>query len=180
MQLSMFFFARLVDRLTDLQITNVLQFVGHRGRAVIRAMFNESDGGAETESNAAQWHADDVPHGLTTQTLKYSGYPLSVTELDTKSLIDWAERGEAIIEMVAVVGDTLVEGSIVLRMHGGNGKMAQAGRSRPCRGRLGTGPMTVVERIRRSATPATQAALPAQSSWAWGGNASWQPREGQG
>ena len=84
-----------MDRLTDLQITNVLQFVGDRGREVIRVMFNESDGGAETESNAAQWHADGVQHGLTIQTLKYSGYPLTVTELDTKSLIDWAERGEA-------------------------------------------------------------------------------------
>jgi len=123
MLLSMFFFARLVDRLTDLQITNVLQFVGNHGREVIRAMLNESDGGAETESNTAQWHADGVQHGLTIQTLKYSGYPLTVTELDTKSLTDWAERGEAVIEMVAVVGDTLVDGSIVLRMHGGNGKV---------------------------------------------------------
>jgi uncharacterized membrane protein len=37
-------------------------------------------------------------------------------------LIDWAERSEAVIEMVAAVGDTLVDGSIVLRTHGGNGK----------------------------------------------------------
>ncbi|MGY8664890.1 DUF2254 domain-containing protein [Bradyrhizobium sp. UFLA05-109] len=121
MLLSMFFFARLVDRLTDLQITNVLRFVGDRGREVIRAMFNERDYASESESNAAQWHADGVQHGLTIQTLKYSGSPLTMTELNTKSLIDWAERGEAVIEMVAVVGDTLVDGSVVLRMHGGNG-----------------------------------------------------------
>jgi uncharacterized membrane protein len=123
MLLSMFFFARLVDRLTDLQITNVLRFVGDRGREVIRAMFNESGYRPETESNAAQGHADGIQHGLTVQTLKYSGYPLAFTELDTKLLIDWAERGDAVIEMVAVVGDTLVDGSTVLRMHGGNGKI---------------------------------------------------------
>ena len=93
MLLSMFFFARLVDRLTDLQITNVLRFVGDRGREVIRAIFNESGYRAETESNAVQGHADGVQHGLTVQTLKYSGYPLTFIELDTKSLIDWAERG---------------------------------------------------------------------------------------
>ena len=123
MLLSMFFFARLVDRLADLQIANVLQFIGDRGREVIRAMFNESDGGLAIESHAAQSLADDGQHGPTIQTLTYSGYPRAVTELDTKSMIDQAERGEAVIELVAVVGDTLLDGNIVLRVHGGNGKI---------------------------------------------------------
>ncbi|MBQ0820949.1 DUF2254 domain-containing protein [Microvirga sp. HBU67558] len=123
MLLSMFFFARLVDRLADLQIGNVLQLIGDRGREVIRDMFSESDAALEIEGNIAQCHFDAVKHGLTIQTLKYSGYPRAVTMLDTKSMVDHAERGDAVIEMVVAVGDTLLDGSTVLRVHGGNGKI---------------------------------------------------------
>ena len=50
--LSMMVFAKLVQRLNDIQITNVLHFVGQQGREVIRAMFPRLDApaGATPES----------------------------------------------------------------------------------------------------------------------------------
>ena len=50
--LSMMVFAKLVQRLNDIQITNVLRFVGQQGREVIRAMFPRLDtvGDAAPES----------------------------------------------------------------------------------------------------------------------------------
>ena len=48
--LSMLLCSRLVQRLTDLQITSVLQLVGDKGREVIRDMFRRLD-----ERPAAEW-----------------------------------------------------------------------------------------------------------------------------
>ena len=41
--LSMLLFSRLVQRLTDLQVTSVLQLIGDKGREVIRSMFVRVD-----------------------------------------------------------------------------------------------------------------------------------------
>jgi hypothetical protein len=40
---SMLLFSRLVQRLSDLQITNVLHLTGDKGREVIRDMFGRLD-----------------------------------------------------------------------------------------------------------------------------------------
>jgi uncharacterized membrane protein len=123
MILSMLLFSRLVQRLTDLQITNVLRLIGDRGREVIRYTFNGRDGRPAADGTSAALFADSVHLGPTIQTLTYSGYPRTITSVDAKAIIHQAEQGEAVIEMVSVVGDTLVDGSFVLRVHGGNGKV---------------------------------------------------------
>ena len=75
---SMMVFAKLVQRLNDIQITNVLHFIGQQGREVIQAMFPRLDtpAGAAPES----WRAavEEARQHPVTQTLRYSGEPQTV------------------------------------------------------------------------------------------------------
>ena len=124
--LSMIVFARLVQRLNDIQITNVLHFVGQQGREVIRAMFPRLDtpAGATPES----WRAavEDVQRRPVTQTLRYSGEPQTVTRFQIAALVRQAQTADAVIVMECAVGDTLVEDTLLLRVHGGREPLAEA------------------------------------------------------
>jgi uncharacterized membrane protein len=53
-----------------------------------------------------------------TQTLNYFGNPRTITELDVNALVGLARQADGTIVMAAAVGDTLVEGGEVLRVHG--------------------------------------------------------------
>jgi uncharacterized membrane protein len=44
--------------------------------------------------------------------------------LNTAALVELGRQNGAVIEMVSGVGDTLVDGSVVLRIHGGKGRLA--------------------------------------------------------
>src|SRR5262249_36482304 len=115
---SMLLFALLVQRLTDLQITSVLQLIGDKGREVIRDMFRELDkvpGGKliSGSKSAADLHLPPI-----TQTVVYAGHPRTIARLNTDALVHQAQRSAAIIEMVSAVGDTLLEGSTVMRVRG--------------------------------------------------------------
>jgi len=122
---SMLLFSRLVQRLTDLQITSVLQLIGDKGREVIRDTFRHLD-----ERPAAEWQAGiESAHGgrlgPVSQTLVYSGYPRTIAEVNTDALVRQARRRGGVIVMACAVGDTLVEGGVVLRVHGAKGKLAE-------------------------------------------------------
>src|SRR5262245_6490610 len=97
---SMILFALLVQRLTDLQISNVLHFVGGKGREIIGEMFRPLD----LRSNPGQGgtialHARAAT-GPITQTLKYSGEPRTVARFNIAALVQRAEQAGAVIEMV--------------------------------------------------------------------------------
>ena len=111
---SMFLFARLVQRLTSLQINQVLQFVGARGRAVIHETFPR---GAELAAviDAAEEARGDL--GPVTQTLRYEGKPRSIARLDIPALVRQARQADAVIVLDSAVGDTLVEDTVILRVH---------------------------------------------------------------
>jgi len=115
--LSMLVFARLVHRLTHLQITHVLAFIGRRGRSVIRAMFPRLDApqaAAESWQSAMERIRDRPP----TQVPRYSGEPRVVTRVALDTLARQAEAADAVIVLECAVGDTLVEDSLLLRVHG--------------------------------------------------------------
>lgn len=124
--LSMMAFAKLVQRLNDIQITNVLHFVGQQGREVIRAMFPRLDtpGGATPES----WRAavEAIQQRPVTQTLHYSGEPQTVARFQISALVRQAQAADAVIVMECAVGDTLVEDTLLLRVHGGQPPLAEA------------------------------------------------------
>ena len=116
--LSMLLFSRLVQRITDLQITNVLHFIGDKGREVIRETFQRlvahSVQGEESETT----HIEGAQLGRPTQMLRYSGYPRIIARLDMDALARQAQLANGIIVMTCAVGDTLVEDTLLLQIHG--------------------------------------------------------------
>jgi|SRR5262245_3617209 len=108
---SMLLFSLLVQRITDLQITNVLQKIGDQGRDVIRGMFARLDQARNNRSAA-------FTLGELTQTLHYTGEPRSIAKFDIAGLTRLAEAAGAIIVMECAVGDSLVDNTLLLRVHG--------------------------------------------------------------
>ena len=113
---SMLMFARLMQRLGDLQIGNVLHLVGDQGRAVIGEMFRPLDD-ASAARRASEAAASQARLGRATQTLKYSGKPRAIASLDVGALVALARQAGGTIVMACAVGDTLVEGVVLLRVH---------------------------------------------------------------
>ncbi|MDS4028291.1 MAG: DUF2254 domain-containing protein [Candidatus Contendobacter sp.] len=124
--LSMAVFAKLVQRLNDIQITNVLHFIGQQGREVIRTMFPRLD--APTDPTPESWRAavEAAQRRPVTQTLRYSGEPLTVARFRIAALVRQAQAADVAIVMECAVGDTLVEDTLLLRVHGGRGPLAEA------------------------------------------------------
>lgn len=115
---STLLFARLVQRLSDLQIGRVLYAVGDRGREVIRETY--------ATIPAARGAVDaTMPHARTTQTIPHLGEPRSVVSLDVAGLVRMAHEVHATIVMVCAVGDTLIEGNDLLHVHGGQARISE-------------------------------------------------------
>lgn len=116
--LSMLLFARLIQRLNDLQISSVLKTIGDRGRAVIRDMFRRLDEASDPTGPAAT--AIDMSRlGPATQTVTYAGAPRIIAELDIRRLVRLAQQGKAVIIIASAVGDTIFDGNPLLTVHGG-------------------------------------------------------------
>ena len=114
--ISMLMFARLMQRLGDLQIGNVLHLVGDQGRAVINDMFRRLNGKPGV-SRACELIEDRARLGRVTQTVKYFGKPRAISKFDVNSLVALARQAGGTIVMACAVGDTLVEGTVLLRLH---------------------------------------------------------------
>jgi uncharacterized membrane protein len=111
---SMLLFSRLVQRLSDLQITNVLHLTGDKGREVIGDMFGRLDGTGIAMRVPREGTAQ---LGAPTQTLRYSGEPRTIAKLDIDALVRQAQRAQGVIVLACAVGDTLVEGTLLLQVH---------------------------------------------------------------
>ncbi len=122
---SMLLFSRLVQRLNDLQITSVLRLIGDKGREVIRDMFQPLDEKPAAELKLANQAAINAQLKAVTQTLRYSGEPRAIAQLDIEALVRQAERAKGVIVMACAVGDTLVEGTLLLRVHGAGIRLAE-------------------------------------------------------
>ena len=114
--LSVVLFSRLIQRVNDLQITNVLRTIGDKGRQVIREMLRNLD-----ERTVAGRNVAPESLGPVTQTLKYSGEPRTIATLEVGALVQEAAASGALIVMTCAVGDTLVEETVILRVHGAKG-----------------------------------------------------------
>jgi uncharacterized membrane protein len=95
----------------------VLHLIGDQGRAVIQDMFPrlEERAAASALETRSGLRARLAP---ATQTLKHFGNPRTITELDVEALVGLARQASGTIVMAAAVGDTLVEGTEILRVHG--------------------------------------------------------------
>ena len=123
--LSMIVFARLVQRLNDLQITNVLHFIGQQGRQVIRTMFPRLDAVGDATPESWRIAAKEAQQHPVRKTLRYSGEPQTITRFQIDALVRLAREADAVIVMECAVGDTLTEDTLLLRVYGGRQPLAE-------------------------------------------------------
>ena len=118
---SMLLFARLIQRINDLQISNVLRLVGDRGRVVIEEMFPAAAEALSSSSSSDRLEESGM--GPIRQQIVYRGPPQAVASIDLGSLLKTAERSGCVLALVCAVGDTVVEGDPLLRVHGGQDRL---------------------------------------------------------
>jgi uncharacterized membrane protein len=110
---SMGMFIALIERVGFLQINRMLIFTGDQGREAIAALYSPVGLSAKVRDPAED-------RGLpVSQTLSHVGRPQVIQAVDLAALVELAAAGEAIIEMKAAVGDTVLEMTPLLLVHGG-------------------------------------------------------------
>jgi uncharacterized membrane protein len=110
-------FIALVERITVLQINGMLAFTGDQGRGVIERMY------PPLETPIARAEPEEFQKVPVTQTLLHAGRPCALQAVDTPALLQTATYSGGIVELVSSVGDTVVEGTLLLRIHGGREKI---------------------------------------------------------
>jgi uncharacterized membrane protein len=113
----MLLFSRLIQSLHDLQISNILQAIGKRGRGVIAEMAERVDELPE-KCRQSPMSAEDI-FGPVTQTVTYSGEPRAIARFDIERLVRIAQQADAVIVMACAVGDTIFDAGMLLSVHGG-------------------------------------------------------------
>ena len=117
---SVVFFVLLVEKLAMLQISRVLAYAGDRGREVIERDYTALGAGGGEEGKPA---ADELPPE--SQVVLHRGGPAVIQAIDVKGLVALASREGAVVAMAWAVGDTLVDGMPLLRVHGGGGPLPE-------------------------------------------------------
>jgi uncharacterized membrane protein len=109
---SMGMFIALIDRIGALRITRMLAFIGDKGREAIDELYpsTELDAGdletAESRGTNAVW------------TLRYAGSPQVIQAINAVRLMSLARQWNAVIEVTAAVGDTVLEMTPLMRVYG--------------------------------------------------------------
>jgi uncharacterized membrane protein len=114
---SVLFFVLLVEKLGMLQIARVLAYAGDQGRAVIErdyALLASGEGGGKAPTAKG---SDALP--AVSQLLVHRGGPAVIQAVDVPGLVALAAREQAVLAMAWAVGDTVVDGMPLLRVHGG-------------------------------------------------------------
>jgi uncharacterized membrane protein len=112
---SLLAFARLVHKMSELQITNVLDNLGEKGRKVIHDALRPTtvDGGERNDVVAQPLNLGPVLQAMT-----YTGRPRVIAQFDVDALVLLAQDAGAVIAFECAVGDTLVANMPMLRVHG--------------------------------------------------------------
>jgi len=105
-------FIALVQRISLLQISRMLVFTGDQGRKVIASNYLAADSVVGVVA-AAQFHA--LP---CTQTLVHEGSPRCLQAIDSDTMVKLAKGSGGVIEVLAAVGDTVIEGMPLLQLLG--------------------------------------------------------------
>jgi uncharacterized membrane protein len=123
---SVVFFVLLVKKVTMLQISHVLAYAGDQGRAVIERQYTALGEGGPENGRAADGELPAV-----SQVLVHRGGPAAIQAIDVPRLVALAERERAVVAMAWAVGDTLVDGMPLLRVHGGGRPVPERQLRRP-------------------------------------------------
>jgi len=109
---SVVMFINLVERIRLLQVNRMLIFTGDQGRHVITTIYPSE------KTQAVFTGTDDFRALPRTQTLIHHGRPRSVQAVDVPALVNLAKVAGGVIEIVAAVGDTVVELTPFLQVYG--------------------------------------------------------------
>jgi uncharacterized membrane protein len=109
---SVVMFISLIQRIRLLQVNRMLIFTADQGRRVITTMY------PSLKSLAKATESDDFHVLPRTQTLIHRGRPRSVQAVDIAALVNLAKVSGGVIEMIAAVGDTVVELTPFLQVFG--------------------------------------------------------------
>jgi len=110
---SVAMFVALINRIGLLQINRMLTFTGDLGRRVIEKMYPPLDTPVTTA------HPEEFVNLPISQTLVHRGRPRALQALNVPALLALSTDTGGIIEIVSSVGDTLVEGTVLLRVYRG-------------------------------------------------------------
>ena len=110
---SMGMFIALIHRIGLLQVNRMLIFTGDRGRRAIGEMYS-AIGHASPEPVPAA----DSGQRPVTQTVTHVGRPQVIQTIGVQELRQYAIETDALIEVVAAVGDTVLEVSPLVRVRG--------------------------------------------------------------
>ena len=123
---SVLVLARLVQRLTTLQVTEVLYFISHQGRQVIQQVYPllaTAEAARQAREPLLHTEMSTLP---VTQTVRHTGVPMAIAAYDVPALVSLATRAGGVIAMSYAVGDTLLEGDTLLTVSGGHLMLPQA------------------------------------------------------
>lgn len=110
---SVAMFIALIEKLSLLQIHRMLAFTADHGRRVIEQTYPPLETPAATPDRVT------LRDLRAAHALRHKGGPRSLQALDTQALVKLAAAAGAVIQIKASVGDTLVEGTEMLRVYGG-------------------------------------------------------------
>jgi uncharacterized membrane protein len=99
---SIAFFVALLNRIARLQVNRILTFTGECGREVIDALYPPFDPGVSPSK-------PDLAKKAPSQICSYRGRPLAVQRIDIDALLYLARQAGGVMEVLAAVGDTLLE-----------------------------------------------------------------------
>jgi uncharacterized membrane protein len=103
-------FIGLIQRVALLQINRMLTFTGDRGREVIDSLYEPLAPGAAPAGPREAGAGRVIVH---------HGNPLAIQAVDVEALLALAKASDAVIEMLASVGDTVAESTPLARIVGG-------------------------------------------------------------
>jgi uncharacterized membrane protein len=112
-------FVGLINRIGMLQINRMLIFTGDQGRDVIETLYKPLG-----PSPVAK-QADDYARSFPAQTLLHHGHPLSLEAVQVEKLVELATSSGGRIDVVAAVGDTLLEGMPLLHVFGAQQRITE-------------------------------------------------------
>ena len=113
---SVLMLSQLVQRLNNLQITRVLQILGDTGRDVIRSTYGSPQRSAVGQA-ADEGHRQNPPDAFAL-VVRHRETPQAVTSIDVQRLVASARMINGVILVKCAVGDTLLLGTTILRVHG--------------------------------------------------------------
>lgn len=111
---SMGMFIALIERVSMLQVNRMLTFTADQGRKVIASMY------APIQLLQAPAAANPLDNQVPTQTLIHHGRPRAIQSIDVNGFVQLASDQDVVIEVLASVGDVVVELTPVLHVYGGS------------------------------------------------------------